>query len=128
VDINDIVDSPRKKENIQTYFQADAGGLVDLKRWKDSFSGDVMIAAHTMMRFSLLDKLLDALEFPAFDGLSKMERRKFPVMSDKMENKVRIVLYLAPRRSLTSTSISNRWKTGLRQSKRPSRLRIVRNP
>jgi hypothetical protein len=91
--LDQVVDSPRKKENIQQYFQADAKGLVNLKRWEGSFRTDIMVAAHTMLRFSLLDKLLDAFEFPVCEGLSQMDRCEFPAMTEKMEEKVRNLIY-----------------------------------
>jgi hypothetical protein len=67
--------------------------ILNVKLWENRFSNDIMVAAHTMMRFGFLDKILDALGFPVFKGLSEKERLKFPQMSGKMEDKVRNVSY-----------------------------------
>jgi hypothetical protein len=47
-----------------------------------------MIAAHTILKFSLLDKLVDALEFPTTDGILPMARGKIPKVSENMETRV----------------------------------------
>jgi hypothetical protein len=99
------VDSERKKENIQGYFQANIPGLLDLKRWKDCFSNDIMIAAHTILKFSLLDRLVDALELPASDGILQVERGQLPKVSLYMEDRVSILL--AQHHLLTTTLYSS---------------------
>jgi hypothetical protein len=86
--MSQVVDSDRKKENIETYLRASSADLLNANQWTDKFSKDIMIAAHTIMRFSLLDKLLDAMGFPVLEGLSEKERQAFPRMTGRMEDKV----------------------------------------
>jgi hypothetical protein len=55
----------------------------DVARWSSSYRNDLLLAAHSILRYTLLDKLMDAVGLPRHPCFKVIGRSAKPEMSEK---------------------------------------------
>jgi hypothetical protein len=75
----------RRHDSIKEYLSSDIAALYDVDRWSKVTSNDIMLAAHSLLRYVLVDKLADAMGVPRRANLNVIPRSSPPVMGDRLQ-------------------------------------------
>ena len=80
-----LVDSsPRQRQTVANYLSSNYAQIHDVESWNQSFRSDIMLAVHSILQFSLIDKLADAVGFPHAPFSTVVHRSPPPEIGDKL--------------------------------------------
>jgi hypothetical protein len=82
--VNPTGEISRKGQTIQEYLSADGSAMRDVARWTTVYRNDLLVAAHSVLRYTLLDKLMDAVGLPRHPSFKVIQRSAKPELSEKL--------------------------------------------
>jgi hypothetical protein len=63
--------------------ETNKAGFYDSDYWKDVWAGDLSVATHLLLRYTLVDQLADAIGFPSDPARAHVPPSKMPISLDK---------------------------------------------
>jgi hypothetical protein len=83
-----VIFDPRLKLIVKDYLDSDVPTLLNGKKWGSKQATDMTLITHILLKFCMLDRLMDAFALPLFDGLTVVERSEFPEFDGRFGERV----------------------------------------